>query len=231
MDALLVNVSVALEAPEALGVKVTVKGADWPAAMVAGRVIPESTNSLLLLPAEETITEAPAAVKLPFREALAPTVTVPKLSVAGETDSCPWAVAVPESGMLSGEFEAFDTTERVPLLEPEAVGAKVAVKVTLWLEVSVVGRVSPVIEKPVPVTLACEIVTEEPPVLVSVSDKFVLLPTATLPNARLTGLALNVPGVTPVPESGMVRLGFAPLEVTVRVPEAVPATVGAKTKL
>ena len=79
--------------------------------------------------------------------------------------------------MLSGEFDAFDTTERVPLAEPETVGANVAVNVTLWLGVRVAGRVSPLIEKPAPLGVAWEIVTEEPPVLVSVSDKFVLLPT------------------------------------------------------
>jgi hypothetical protein len=177
LEAVLVNVSVALEAPEALGVKVTVKGADWPAAIVAGSVIPDRTNSPLLLLAEDTVTDDPVAVKLPLREALAPTVTVPKLSVVGKTDNCPWLVPVPESAMFSGEFEAVDTMERVPLLEPEAVGANVAVNVTRWLGVSVVGKVSPLIEKPVPEMLACEMVTEEPPVLVTVSERFVLLPT------------------------------------------------------
>jgi len=32
-------------------------------------------------------------------------------------------------------------------------------------------------ENPVPLTLACEMITDEPPVLVTVSDKFALLPT------------------------------------------------------
>src|SRR5208282_3735519 len=145
--------------------------------MVAGRVIPESTNSPLLLPAELTITDAPAAVRLPLSEELAPTVTVPKLSVVGETDNCPGAVPVPESAMLSGEFDAVEAIESDPLAAPEPVGVNVAVKVTLPLGVSVAGNVNPLIEKPVPVTVAAEIETDEPPVLVSVSDKFVLLPT------------------------------------------------------
>ena len=54
----------------------------------------------------------------------------------------------------------------------------------------------------------------DPPVLVSVSDKLELLPTGTLPNAKLVGFAVSAPCVTPVPESGMLRLGFEPLEVT-----------------
>jgi len=43
--------------------------------------------------------------------------------------------------------------------------------------VSVRGRVNPLIEKSEPVKLACEIVTDDPPVLVRVSDRFVLVPT------------------------------------------------------
>ena len=71
-------------------------------------------------------------------------------------------------------------------------------------------------------------VTDDPPVLVSVSDRLELAPTCTLPNTRLEGLADSVPGVTPVPESEMVRLGFEPLEVTLTLPLPVPLAVGAK---
>ena len=39
------------------------------------------------------------------------------------------------------------------------------------------GKVNPLIEKAVPVTFACEMVTEEPPVLVRVSNRLELLPT------------------------------------------------------
>src|SRR5260370_23785154 len=49
----------------------------------------------------------------------------------------------------------------------------------------------------------------DPPELVSVSDKVVLLPACTLPNARLVGVAASAPCVTPVPESGRLKLGFA----------------------
>ena len=51
------------------------------------------------------------------------------------------------------------------------------VNVTLWAAVRVVGSVSPVIEKPAPVTFACEMVTADPPVLVNVSDRLAVLPT------------------------------------------------------
>jgi len=63
-------------------------------------------------------------------------------------------------------------------------------------------------------------------VLVTVSDKDCLFPTVTLPKLRLVGLAPNVPGVTPVPDRGMVRVGFEALEVIVTLPLVLPAEDG-----
>lgn len=176
-EALLTKVSDAEVAPVACGVKVTVNGDDWPAARVRGSEIPESTNSLLLRLAEDTVTDAPLAVKLPLSAALDPTVRLPKLRLVGDTAKVPAAVPDPESGILRGEFDALETTERLPLAEPALAGVKVAVKVTLWFGLRVTGKVSPLIEKTDPVTFACEMVTDDPPVLVSVSDKFLLAPT------------------------------------------------------
>lgn len=79
--------------------------------------------------------------------------------------------------MLSGELDASDTIDTVPLAEPAPVGAKVTVKVTLWFEDSVAGKVNPLTEKTAPETLAWDIVTVDPPVLVTVSDLLLLLPT------------------------------------------------------
>jgi hypothetical protein len=130
-EALLVNDNEAEAAPLDWGAKVTVKVEDWPAGMVTGSEIPESTNSLLLLLAELTVTEEPLAVRLPPSAELDPTATLPKARVVGETASVPAAVPVPESGMPSGEFDAVETTEMDPLAEPVVAGVKVAVKVTL----------------------------------------------------------------------------------------------------
>ena len=123
------------------------------------------------------VTDAPVAFRVPVSAELEPTVTVPKLRVAGETESCPCAVPVPDMAMFNGEFVPFETIARFPLAAPVAVGAKVAVKVTLWPAFRVVGNVRPEIEKPVPVTFACEIVTLVPPEFVKLSDKLLLLPT------------------------------------------------------
>ena len=76
---------------------------------------------------------------------------------------------------------------------------------------------------PLPLALAAEIVRLVPPLLVRVSLSDFEVPTVTLPNARLVGLGVSVPGVTPVPESGMLRLGLPPLEVMLTLPLALPA--------
>ena len=66
------------------------------------------------------------------------------------------------------------------------------------------------------------------PVLVSLSVRDELLPTTTLPKLTLVGLAVIAPGATPVPERGIVNVGFVAFEVIVTVPLALPPVVGAK---
>ena len=81
--------------------------------------------------ADETVTDAPLAIRLPSSDEFNPTTTLPKLRLAGDTANWPAAVPVPESAMLSVEFDALEATDRFPLAAPALVGAKVAVKVTL----------------------------------------------------------------------------------------------------
>jgi hypothetical protein len=227
--ALLVNDKEAEVAPLACGVKVTVKGVDWPAARVTGREIAESRNSPLFRLAEVIVTEAPLALRLPLSEELEPTTTLPKLRLVGETANWPAAVPVPERAILSGELEALDTTDRLPLAAAALVGEKVAVKVTLWFAVSVRGKVKPVMEKTDdPDQFACEMVIVDPPVLVRVSDKLALLPTCTFPKARLVGFAVSAPCVTPVPDSGRFMAASEALEVKATLPLELPAVWGVK---
>jgi hypothetical protein len=129
--ALLVNDKEAEVAPLACGVKVTVKGEDWPAASVTGREIAESRNSPLFRLAEVIVTEAPLAVRLPLSEEVEPTTTLPKLRLVGDTANVPAAVPVPESPILIGELDAFDATDKLPLAAPALIGVKLAVNVTL----------------------------------------------------------------------------------------------------
>ena len=121
--------------------------------------------------------EPPVFVTVTGTELLLPRVTFPKMTLLGFAVSEPAATPVPESAMFKGEPGASEAMARLPLTVPAAVGANLTENVTVWVGVNVVGSASPVIEKPVPVTVAWEIVTFDPPVLVSVSDRLELLPT------------------------------------------------------
>ena len=174
-EALLENDKDVEVAPLACGAKVTLKEVDWPAATVIGSEIPESTNSPLLRLADVIVTDAPLAFSVPLSAELDPTTTLPKLRLVGDTANWPAAVPIPESAMLSDKFDAFDTTDKLPLAAPALVGVKITVNVTLWFAVKVSGRVNPLIKKTAPVKFACEMVRLDPPELVRVSDKLELL--------------------------------------------------------
>jgi hypothetical protein len=148
---LLVKVKVPLAVPVAVGLKVTVNGTLWPAAIVAGRDNPLMVNTALFEVAAVTVTLAPLAVRVPDAVPLVPTTTSPRASVVGETLSCPVAAApVPDSAMLRVGLEALEVTVTAPVALPAVVGVKVTLKVALWPEVSVTGAVMPLIVKPVP---------------------------------------------------------------------------------
>ena len=82
-----------------------------------------------------------------------------------------------------------------------------------------------------PLTVTCETVIADPPVLLNTSDLVLVLPTCTLPKLRLVGLALMVPCDGAVPERETVSDGFDASLVTVSVPVGLPAAVGANTTL
>ena len=67
--------------------------------------------------------------------------------------------------------------------------------------------------------------------LVTVSDKDCLLPTVPLPKLRLAGFDPIVPGATPVPDRGTVRLGLGAFEVIVTLPLTLPADAGVNVTL
>ena len=90
----------------------------------------------------------------------------------------------------------------LPVTAPDAAGVNVAVNVAVcpasitWL------AETPLMLKPVPETLAEEIVTFAVPEFVRVIVRGLFEPTAILPNAMLPGLAVKVElGATPLPES------------------------------
>lgn len=88
------------------------------------------------------------------------------------------------------------------------------------------GVVIPLTLNPVPVIPTCDTDTLELPVFVIDSESVPVLPTFTLPKLRLVGLAANAPGVTPVPDTGMLNVEFVAVEVMLRLPLTAPAAVG-----
>jgi hypothetical protein len=113
--------------------------------------------------------------------------------------------------------------------EPATVGLNVIVNEALWPAGIVCGSENPPIVNtelfvlaPVTVTLA--------PLAVRVPLAVPLEPTVTSPNASEPGETVNCPtaAVTPVPDTGNVKLGLLAFDVTVRFPLAAPAVLGAK---
>jgi hypothetical protein len=70
-------------------------------------------------------------------------------------------------------------------------------------------------------------VTLDPEAL-SVAVALLLDPTVTLPKLRVEGLRESCPGEVPVPDKAMVKLATEALEVSTRLPLALPLAVGAK---
>jgi hypothetical protein len=115
---------------------------------------------------------------------------------------------------------------------PVAVGANLAERVVFWPAGMVIGVVSPFMLKPVPEMLTWEIVALAFPLLVSVIVCELLLPTVTLPNAKLPGLAISDAfAAKPLPERESVCGDPGALSVNTMLPVTPPGVVGAKTTL
>ena len=100
---------------------------------------------------------------------LPPRTIFPKLVLVGLAVTRR-VIPVPESDTVVGGIqELLVVIETLPVTLPVAVGAKMALKVVLWPAARVSGKESPLMLKPVPVTLSCVIFKLESPVLVRVT--------------------------------------------------------------
>lgn len=226
-----VIVTLPLKLPADGGVNVTLNDVLCPGGTVTG-VNPETLNPVPLAVTWEICTfEPPVFFTVSVCVELWPTCTFVNVMLEGFGVSVPGVTPVPVSGMLRLGFEPVDVIFTLPLTVPLALGLKCTVNDVLWPAFNVKGKVSPLKLNPAPLTLAAEMVRLDPPVLVSVSGKLELLPTCTLPNARLVGFGVKVPGVTPVPDKAMSTVVADPLTVSDRLPLLAPTTVGAKLML
>lgn len=151
------------------------------------------------LPCEMVTLEVPEFVNVTFTEPLAPTSKLPKLMLDGFAARLP-CTPVPVSGIEIIESLALLVIVMLPEALPVVVGANCAMKLVLWLAASVTGAETPTVVKPVPLALTAEIVVLVLPLFVSVIVCWPLLPTETLPNDTLPGLAFSVElAETPLP--------------------------------
>ena len=123
-----------------------------------------------------------------------PTEPAPPPWAPGKAASGPAGVDVetplPLRVIWADEFVALLATDRLPVTEPVAVGAKFTLNVVLCPAPKLSG-VNPLVVKPAPVTLSPETFTLVLPVLVNVTVWLLLLPTFTFPKLKLVGLAAS----------------------------------------
>lgn len=141
---LLATVKLAFAVPEVSGLKVMENDVLWPAGMVTGKLNPPIVNTELFVLAAVIVTFAPLALNVPDALLLAPTTTLPRLSVLGLTASCPTAVVpVPDREMLTLGFVASDVMVTLPEALPAAWGANATVKIALCEAFRVSGVLIP----------------------------------------------------------------------------------------
>ena len=223
--ALLTSETLPIAAPAVVDAKTTLKLAVCPAAKVSGAVRP-----LALKPLPETLIcemltlELPELVRVTVCGALLlPTVTFPKLRLVGLAVRRKVEVTpVPLNAMAEGELGASLTSERLPVMLPALAGAKATLKLVLCPALRVSGTVRPVMLKPFPEGVACEMVTLPVPELIRVMVWELRVPTATSPKLTLVGMTESC-GWAPVPFSAIILGEWGSLLTTVRLPVALPA--------
>jgi hypothetical protein len=158
--------------------------------------------------------------------ALFPTVTLPKLSVAGER-LAPGAVPVPVSETICVPAPSLMTT--VPVRVPAAVGVNVIVSVHVPFAAIGLDEEHVSVSAKSPLTVTLLMLRALLPLFVKVTDcELLVVFTVSLPNVRLVGDRL-APGALPVPVSGITWL---PTEsATVIEPPRVPVSSGEKVTL
>jgi hypothetical protein len=157
-----------------------------------------------------------------------PRVTLPKLTLDGITEIC-GCTPIPLREIVAGELLALLTTVTLPERLPIEVGAKMTLKDVDCPAARLKGNVIPVVLKPAPIALICEMETLEFPVLEMVTLCVALEPVARLPKFSEAGDAESWSVVAmPVPASGITSDEFGPLLINVMLPEKLLTEAGAK---
>jgi hypothetical protein len=212
--------------PAVVGANFAVNEAVWPAAIVAGTASP-----LMVNPEPDTFAceiemlPDPEFVNVTDDEPFAPTFTLPKATFNGLGVKLP-CTPDPVNGIERLEFAALLVIVTLPETLPDVVGANCPVKLTVCPAATVAGAAIPETLKAAPLVVIAETVALAFPEFVSEIVCWPVLPTATLPNETLAGLAARVAlEATPVPERVSVWGEFGALKLM--LPVTAPAAVGA----
>lgn len=126
-------------------------------------------------------------VRVTVCDCWAPTDTLPKISLAGLSVSCPAAlpVPVPERATSITVFEALLVIAAVALKVPAALGVKLTLMGVFCPAATVTGRLGEISEKYLVDMATLLMVTDADPEFEMVMGRVLLLPAATLPKPRL----------------------------------------------
>jgi hypothetical protein len=178
---------------------------------------------------EEMVTFAfPLFVRITLSEVVVPSFTLPKLKFTGfAPNSTLGATPVPLNAIVSDEVGALLASVTDPETPPGVDGVKTTLNVAVFPAETVNGALNPEVLKPVPATLACEIVRLALPPFETVMVCELLLPTTTLPKAALDGAAA-ICACVPVPLNAIVMGEPGALLANEMFPLATPAEDGVK---
>lgn len=141
----LVSAKFPLTVPADDGAKMTLKVTLCPGVKVTGALSPEMLKPSPVVVASEIVpVEPPILVTVSVCVWFWPTCTFEKVKLVGAALRVAGFSAVPERAISSVVLDPLTVRDKVPLLEPVAVGAKTTANVVLWLGANVSGRLSPV---------------------------------------------------------------------------------------
>jgi hypothetical protein len=182
---------VALRVPLAEGVKVTLMGhvasaaTELPHVLVSAKSPALAPVSMMLV----MLSGAPPLFVIVTAWALlvVPSDWLANVKLAGDKTAVAAATPVPDSEIL--RLEPPQLNDMCPVALPPDAGVNTTLKVVLPFAPSVRGNTSPLVLKPVPVSVSRDTVTLRDPSFLRVSLRERLVPTATLPKLKLLLLA------------------------------------------
>jgi hypothetical protein len=194
VGALLATETLPLKLVALVGVNFTAIGAVCPAVSVKGAVSPVMVNPAPLTPTLVMLTLVfPALLSVTVCWLLLPTVTELKFTLMGLAVSAVLeATPEPVNGMVMfGKVGSLLESTTLPEAAPAALGANSTLNVVLPLAAIFIGVASPVMLKPVPVTVEELTLNVAVPVFEIFMVCELLVPTATLLKLAVLGLAAS----------------------------------------